>query len=468
MQRNHDDDAPQPFLLPLQIVAALLLVYLTTVHTLAGYLAETAPGTAIRLNSAQPLALTYLAEQALPAIIGSREEPSDSSPSETSRLEGFARLPKLELADDTAQEPEASDKAGPVQNSEAAAQTRDWLHRSVAAHPLNARALSLLATLSIGTNDDARALTLMNAAASRSGRIPLANYWLMRSNFEAKNYTESLRHADRLVRTTYKNMALAAPYLGRIADAATDDMAAMLLTNPPWRELFFIWLQGNIQDPRMPLQLLLKLKQSPVPATAAEFGPYVTLLINNKLYDLAYGAWLQSLDAEQLAHAGFIYNGAFDYPPASYPFAFEWSLKPGSGVIVDMVTLDNANRALMIKFGPGRADFKPVSQMTMLMPGNYTLTARYRGDIKSRRGLRWSIQCAGVQGAKLAESELIKGSTPSWTNVSLDFSVPKEGCRAQLVRFLLDARSASETMISGSIWIDDVAIKRQEPTVVVE
>lgn len=464
MQSEHDAAAPRPFTLPIQILAAVVLTYLITVHTLANYLATSAPQSALRLNSSQPLALTLLAERALPAIVGPTQSPDAANP-ENARLEGFARLPKLDLPDDAGNgaaavegaEPDAERQAGQA----AAAQIQDWLQRALAKNPLDAKALGFLATLSIGSQDDDKALALMTAASSRSSRVALANYWLMKTSYEAKNYPEALRHADRLARTEPSNIMLIAPYLGRIADSATDDMAAMLLTDPPWRPSFFQWLKGNIADARMPLQLLLKLKQSAVPPTQAEFGPYVSLLIDNKLYDLAYAAWLQSLESEQLAHAGFIYNGGFDYAPASYPFQFDWSLKPGNGVIADLVTLEDSNRALMIRFGPGRVDFKPVSQTTMLVPGDYVLTARYRGDIKSRRGLKWTVHCAGAGGAKLAESQLINGSFASWTALSLDFQVPKQDCRAQVVRLLVDARSASETLVSGSIVVDDVAIMRQ-------
>jgi hypothetical protein len=463
MQSEHDAAAQRPFILPIQILAALVLTYLITVHTLANYLATSAPQSALRLNSSQPLALTLLAERALPAIVGPAESPDAANP-ENARLEGFARLPKLDLPDDggsAASMAESADPDAGGQTGEAAAQVRDWLQRALAKHPLDAKALGFLATLSIGDKEDDKALALMTAASSRSSRVPLANYWLMKTSYEAKNYPEALRHADRLARTGPSNVTLIAPYLGRIADAATDDMAAMLLTNPPWRASFFQWLKGNIADARMPLQLLLKLKQSPVPPTQSEFGPYVALLMDNKLYDLAYAAWLQSLESEQLAHAGFIYNGGFDYSPASFPFQFDWSLKPGNGVIADLVTLEDSNRALMIRFGPGRVDFKPVSQTTMLVPGDYVLTARYRGDIKSRRGLKWTVHCAGANGTKLVESETINGSHPSWSALSLNFQVPKQDCRAQVVRLFLDARSASETLVSGSIVVDDVAIMRQ-------
>lgn len=461
MQSEHDAAAPGALVLPLQIAAALVLAFLITVHTLADYLAASSPQTALSLNSTQPLALTLLAERALPAIVEPAQKP-DPANAQTGRLEGFARLPKLDLQDvedASIAAGETADASGQVE--ETAAQIKDRLQRALAAHPLNAQALGLLATLSIGGGDDDKALALMSAASARSSRIALANYWLLKTSYEAKNYAEALRHADRLARTAPANMTLIAPYLGRIADAATGDMAAMLLTNPPWRTAFFQWLKGNIEDARVPLQLLLKLKQSPVPPTQAEFGPYVSLLMDNKLYDLAYAAWLQSLESEQLAHAGFIYNGGFDYSPSGYPFQFDWSLRPGNGVIADIVTLEDSNRALMIRFGPGRADFKPVAQTTMLTPGSYTLTARYRGDIKSRRGLKWTLHCAGANAVKLGESEAINGKIASWTALSIDFQVPKQDCRAQVVRLSLDARSASETLVSGSVVIDDVAIKRQ-------
>jgi hypothetical protein len=44
--------------------------------------------------------------------------------------------------------------------------------------------------------------------------------------------------------------------------------------------------------------------------------------------------------------------------------------------------------------------------------------------------------------------------------VTFTFTVPEKGCDAQYVRLDLDARMASEEMVSGSIFFDDLQISR--------
>lgn len=455
--------------LPFQIAAALILAYLITVHTLAAAYSTSSPQTANMLSPSEPVALTRRAERALPAIMGitpsASEGRTDAATGEQQRLEGFARLPKLDLRSSREDGDSAAQKQAttPAAAEASKAEAKAWLERAILAHPLNAQAISLLAVLAIGEGEDAKAARLMSATVARSGRIPLANYWLMRSSFDAKDYATSLGHADRLLRNTPLNIGLAAPFLGRLAEAAPAEMTALLAQNPAWRMGFFVNLKGNIKDARTPLNMLLKLKETAHPLVPREISAYVALLMENGYNDLAYSAWLQSLAPEQLTRAGFVYNGGFDIPPSGVHFPFEWSLQSGAGFIADIATSEgeNGNSVLMLKFGPGRAAHRPVGQTTMLAPGDYTLHGRFRGDIKSRRGLKWSVACAVKPFTSLATSEPINGRITEWTEFKLDFSVPKENCRPQTVQLDLDARSASETLVSGSLLVDDVSLLRQ-------
>jgi hypothetical protein len=51
---------------------------------------------------------------------------------------------------------------------------------------------------------------------------------------------------------------------------------------------------------------------------------------------------------------------------------------------------------------------------------------------------------------------MMLGIAPIWTAFSVKLTVPDTGCPAQELRLVLAARSASEQLVSGTIWYDDL------------
>ena len=73
--------------------------------------------------------------------------------------------------------------------------------------------------------------------------------------------------------------------------------------------------------------------------------------------------------------------------------------------------------------------------------------------------------CAPTRDTAIAESRMLLGNHPDWTDFELTFKVPDSNCRAQFLLLYFDARSASEKLVSGSMWFDDLQILRAaEPT----
>ena len=58
---------------------------------------------------------------------------------------------------------------------------------------------------------------------------------------------------------------------------------------------------------------------------------------------------------------------------------------------------------------------------------------------------------------------MIFGVANTWREFSAEFDVPANDCRPQVLRLELDARSASEELISGTIYFDDLSIARFMP-----
>ena len=70
------------------------------------------------------------------------------------------------------------------------------------------------------------------------------------------------------------------------------------------------------------------------------------------------------------------------------------------------------------------------------------------------------MRCVGAS-AVLAESEPFVGSD-EWRNFTAEFTIPDQGCPAQLLRLELDGRVELDFEAQGSVWFDDLAIVRQD------
>jgi hypothetical protein len=259
-------------------------------------------------------------------------------------------------------------------------------------------------------------------------------------------------------------MTYIAPAMAKMAESkeASEEIKGLLYDNPPWRPQFFDALTGSISDPRILLDLLLSLRDSPSPASHAELQSYLAFLTKREIFGLAYYTWLQFLPLDQLANVGLLFNGSFEFAPSGLPF--DWMITYGSGVSIDIVARSEspAAHALFIEFGHGRVDYRSVTQMTVLTPGGYRFYGKYKGELVGPRGLKWRIVCAGAEGQLLGESKMIIATVPSWSDVGFQFAVPEADCRAQHVRLDLDARMASEQLVAGAVWFDELQIVRSD------
>ena len=342
--------------------------------------------------------------------------------------------------------------------------SRAWAEGTLRQDPLNARALGVLGRLAESNGDEALTSRLMLAASRRSLRESTAIYWLLRQSYAREDFASTARYADILMRVQPGTASAVIPALARMAEdkRGQAEIQRLLDSNPPWRPQFFAALANNIADARTPLQLLLKLKDTQAPPTNIELKSYMDFLIGNKFYELAYYTWLQFLPPEQLSEIGELFNASFESAPSGFPF--DWTIRQGSGVTIDIATWPDRvdKRALFVEFGYGRVEFQPVTQFIMLAPGAYRFKGAYTGEVIGRRGLVWRLACADRPSAPIGQSSPALGTERSWKQFEFGFTVPEKDCRAQIASLALDARSASEQLVTGAIWFGDLGISRAE------
>jgi hypothetical protein len=442
-------------------MCAMFLAWLVIRQSFAAYFAAVAPETALWLQPGQPLALVKLADRTLklrqdlhPAGEGTSDQMAERGENASAQPSGSSEKPESDSST-------ANDSIhAAVLPQATASEVRAWATSSLMRDPLNARALRILGQLESVDKDNGAVSKLLNAAVQLSLHDSIAVYGTMLAAAQAKDDKATTYYADVLLRTRPESGKYVVPILTKIVEdkGSSGLVEAVLDKNPPWRKQFFEALPHSVEDARTPLEFFLQLKTSPTPPTSGEIAPYIKFLLSRKLYDLAYYTWLQFLPADELREAGLLFNGNFDVVPSGLPF--DWMMTPGSGVTLEIVPKPDSTgkHALLVDFAYGRVEYHSVRQLVMLTPGTYEFKGQYKGQLLGPRGLKWRIVCES--GPTLEESPMIIGMMPSWRALEFTFTVPAQDCRAQYVRLDLDARMASEQLVSGSMMFDELQISR--------
>lgn len=454
-------------------VSALVLTWLVVTRSFAAYLADAAPQAALWIDSGQPEALVNIADGAIESAATSQlgtVSPARNPQQPEATSDGARRASNVAVTSSRAFDRAFSDFESIGQNQSIsrpvlpanATTVRTWAETALKSEPLSAHAFRVLGQIADADRNDAAAYKFMHAASRLSLHDEFASYWLLRASARSNDYKSAIYYADVLLRTDPQSSRFVAPVLAGIIQ--NKDGAALvekvLARNPPWRTEFIATLPNDVTDVRTPLTLLLALRQDPTPPKTADIVPYLNFLIAHKFYGLAYYTWLQFLSPNELRHVGFLFNGNFDGALSGAPF--DWNITQGTGVMIDVAPRpDKADQhVLMVDFEFGRVDYHSVTELVMLAPGTYQFHGQYQGNLLGPRGLKWRVVCANGKSTSGGESPMITGVTQGWKNVAFTFTVPPQDCTAQYVRLDLDARMASEELVSGTILFDDLQISR--------
>jgi hypothetical protein len=356
---------------------------------------------------------------------------------------------------------EAAQKQLTSTSGEEVSSVEDLARQALLSDPLDSRALSSLGLIAERRGDLARAEALMSLSAGRSWRNPTPHVWLFAQSIRRGKFEEALAQADGVLRVRWQYEETIFPVLTLFGldPSASAALEASLAANPPWRRSFLGQIANGAND-RLMTQLYQFLIHSGQPPTAREMKPYLDRLILMGRFEEAYQDWrATSLQGEMSPRSP--YNGNFEAPLDGLPFNWVFDGVSGAEIQITAAPDRGNSHVLRVEFSGARATLGHVGQLLMLAPGSYRLElAAKASDLRTERGLVWQISCAESRMV-LAETNRVMGTAP-WTDLKVRFSVPA-GCRAQWLKLIIPARTASETEIEGEVWFENFRVIA-EPT----
>lgn len=334
------------------------------------------------------------------------------------------------------------------------------LEADLASEPLNLETIKKLVIYWAAMGETAKSDRLALALAQRSFRDVEAQALALDISLTKRDYAQAIHIVDAVLRTKPKSREFLFPLLRTLSDNpdSLSSLVDVLADSPHWRTDFLTDLAKNGENTGALSKLIAMLKKTASPAKVNEVRALVARLLEERNYDGAYYAWLDSLPAQDLKKVGLVFDGGFE--SNNRGLLFDWTFQRRKNVEVRIISRGNsqADNALQIYFAKNNSPFADVSQTLYLSAGNYRLEGEVRTeDLQNERGLVWKVFC--ISDAKQVLGATFRhNGTSGWTAFSADFAVPAEKCEMQRLVLVLDARLALDQNISGRIWYDNLKI----------
>jgi hypothetical protein len=335
---------------------------------------------------------------------------------------------------------------------------RQGARAAIHSAPLDGRGYRMLANQAELRGDLPLAMSLYSIATKRGPRdIPTLGR-LIQYQLTQGNRAEALAYIDQVLRVEPQTSQRIFPVLGALSAQAPEDVANVLLQDPPWRTQFLLQLVQHSRASSALSRLFDLLRRSAGGLSPAELSAWLDRLIKDGQWGPAYLSWVESLPPEASKRIGNVYNGGFEVEPSQLGFDWRFGRVPGARISRAQVTGSEGQFALRVDFEDRRVPFGHVRQLLALVPGTYRLQGRARtDDLRGERGLVWTLTCADSH-LQIAETDPMKGRH-DWHGFERDFVVPAEKCGGQWLTLRVPARIPAEQRLGGTAWFDDLSIQ---------
>ena len=180
-------------------------------------------------------------------------------------------------------------------------------------------------------------------------------------------------------------------------------------------------------------------------------------------FRLAAGVSADLSDAQAgKTETGKIFDGGFESGvKLRGAGSFEWQIAEGTQpqIAISRTQKHGGESSLLIAFNTTQAsDFRTVSQTVAVEPAaTYEMEFYYRSELKTGFTVRWEIANAN-DNAAIAISEPVLANS-DWATIRTKFTVPAAS-DGVIIRLVRNRCPSTVCQMNGSLWLDDVSIKK--------
>lgn len=331
----------------------------------------------------------------------------------------------------------------------------DTARRALRANPLDGQPLRVLAQAAEAEGRTAQAAALYHQAAELAPRDLPTRFWLLQHALANRDASDAMAQLDAILRLKPELLPALQPQLDLLAanPLAQKALVETLNRQPPWRAGFLAGLAKSTYPSEALAPVFGPLRGEPA---LRELQPWLARLRAENRHNLAYLTWVGLIPENQRAYLGNVFDGGFELEQELQAGPFAWNAPPLAGAQAYWSATRGSvgQNSYMVQFEGRRTPFAHLWQALALPAGRWQLAWRARADrLDTPRGLVWRVLCE-PQGRVLAESAPMQGRF-DWREETIDLEIPAD-CPGQRLLLTIPARIPAETVINGTLWLDEV------------
>lgn len=336
-------------------------------------------------------------------------------------------------------------------------QSIKYLKRALIESPANGSAMSYLLYYYMVAGeseliDEAAHFVSLLSPTDEYANTLIARYWENKNNVD-----KALSAWSFLLSLNKSYYSIYFPRLSEEIDIA--QLKVLANKNPKWWGDFFVYLCGKNDFSLTKLMTLYNIHKQLHTPSKKESTAYSNRLLQSGLHEAARLVWSDSSDENKLSD-NRIYNGGFEEEMSEGVFSWKYHSDKNIRVSFEKKEGMDGNKALHISFKrKKRVNITHISQLLSLEPAMYKVQFRVKvGNLKNKKGVKWTIYCASDNKLLIGESESFKTRT-KWKNSSFVLKVPsKSSCATQLFSLSSSGKYPHEKIYLGNIWFDNFHI----------